>query len=333
MQTPAAMVRKQPRGVLVWAALGTVYLVWGSTYLAIRVVVETLPPLLTAGVRFLAAGAIVYLWILFRRGRAAVRVSRGELISCSIVGAALLLGGNGMVSLAERTVPSGLASLVIASTPLWVILLRFLTGEKISKVTLVAVGAGFAGIGLLVLPGNRPDGVALSGILLLVLAAASWASGSFVSQRLQLPRDLFLSTGVQMLCGGAILILAGLVGGEAGSLHPETFSRASLLALLYLIVFGSLVAFTAYVWVLQNAPISRVATYAYVNPVVAIYLGWLLLSEEITLTILGGAAVVLTSVAFTLAKETGREPVEEPPIVSELPVPDVPATAAVRSSA
>ncbi|MFN2389888.1 MAG: EamA family transporter [Actinomycetota bacterium] len=317
MQSPGAFVRKQPHAILVWIALSTVYLVWGSTYLAIRVVVETMPPLLTAGVRFLIAGAIVYLWILARRGRAAVRVTRREVLAASVVGGALLLGGNGLVSIAELTVPSALAALIIASTPLWVILLRAVTGEKVSRLTLGAVAVGFAGVGILVLPGNRPDGVELWGILLLIVAAANWATGSFLSQRLALPGDPFLSTGIQMLCGGAILIAAGLVRGEASSLEVAAFSGASLAGLAYLIVFGSLVAFTAYVWVLQNAPISRVATYAYVNPVVAIFLGWAILSEEITATTLVGAAVILTSVAFTLGKEKVVGPADRPALPEE----------------
>ena len=289
---------------MVWAALWTVYIVWGSTYLAIRITVETMPPLLAGGVRFLLAGALVYGVLLMRKGRAGTRVSRDELLGSAFVGTALLLGGNGIVMIAEQDVPSGLASLIIASTPLWVILLRTLFGEKVSRGTLIGVAVGFAGVGILVLPSDKPEGAPLSGLILLVIASACWATGSFFSKRVATPRDPFLSTAVQMLCGGAMLLLFGLLTGEAGDVAFEEFSAASMFALLYLVLVGSLLAFTAYVWVLQHAPISKVATYAYVNPVIAIFLGWLVLSEEITPFVIAGAAVIVSSVAFIINKES-----------------------------
>lgn len=308
-------LKNKPHAALVWMALATVYLVWGSTYLAIRVVVDTLPPLLSAGVRFLIAGAIAYGFLWLRHGRDHVRVSGAEVRASAIVGTLLLLGGNGLVSLAERDVPSGLAALIIGAVPLWVILLRAAFGERIGRGTLAAVVVGFAGVALLVLPGNQPAGASLAGVFLLVAAAASWASGSFLSGRLSMPPDVFVSTAVQMLAGGAVLSLAGMLTGEISGLDPSSFSATSLLALGYLVVFGSLVAFTAYVWLLQNAPISKVATYAYVNPVVAIFLGWVLLSEQITSIMLLGASVIIGSVAFTVGRESGapkREVVEAP---------------------
>jgi drug/metabolite transporter (DMT)-like permease len=288
---------------LVWAALATIYIVWGSTYLAIRVTVETLPPLLNAGARFLVAGMIVYLFLALRRGWSSLRISRRELVSCSIVGGALLLGGNGMVALAERDVSSALAALIIASVPLWVVLFRSVAGDRVHRGTLAGVVIGFAGVGVLVVPGNGGDG-RLLGVLLLVAAAASWAAGSFASTRLTLPADPFLSTAVQMLCGGAWLVAAGTLGGELTGLQADTFSAASIWAWVYLVLAGSLLAFTAYVWLLQNAPISKVATYAYVNPVIAIVLGALILSEEITGPMLIGAAIILASVAFIVSRES-----------------------------
>jgi drug/metabolite transporter (DMT)-like permease len=292
---------------MVWAALWIVYIVWGSTYLAIRISVETLPPLLAGGVRFLVAGMLLYGFLLIRRGYRAVAVTRTELIASTAVGTALLLGGNGIVMIAEQYVPSGLAALLIATVPLWVILLRYLFRDWVPRGTLVGVIAGFVGVALLVLPGDRPDGAPLGGMLLLILAAAFWASGSFLSRRLQLPRDPLVSTGVQMLTGGLVMLVAGVVRGELPTVDPSEFSTRSLIALAYLVVIGSLVAFTAYVWVLQHAPISKVATYAYVNPVIAVFLGWIVLSEEITGFVLAGAAVIVSSVAFIVRREAETE--------------------------
>ncbi|HJR44827.1 MAG TPA: EamA family transporter [Actinomycetota bacterium] len=292
---------------MVWAALWTVYIVWGSTYLAIRVTVETLPPFLTGGVRFIIAGTLMYVFLLVRRGPKAMRVTFGQLRAAALVGALLLMGGNGLVMQAEQDVPSGLASLIIASTPLWVVLYRYIAREQISSGTLVGVAIGFVGVAVLVLPGDRPDGASLAGIFLLVIAAASWGNGSFLSSRLDMPPDPILSTAYQMLLGGAVSALVGVLLGEASGLEVERFSTSSLLALAYLIVIGSLVAFTAYVWVLQHAPVSKVATYAYVNPVIAIFLGWLILSEEITPAIFVGAAIIVASVAFIVRKEAGSK--------------------------
>ena len=289
---------------LVWAALWTVYIVWGSTYLAIRVTVETLPPLLTGGVRFLVAGLIVYTVLALKRGWRGVRVTRSELLSSAFVGGALLLGGNGLVVLAERDAPSSLAALIIASVPLWVVLFRYLASEAVSRATLAGVALGFGGVAILVVPGDRPGDATLASILFLVAAAAFWASGSFASTRLTMPRDPFLSTAVQMLLGGVWLVAAGLLRGEGAHIDVAGFSAASIWAFLYLIVFGSLLAFTAYVWLLQNAPISKVATYAYVNPVIALVLGWVILSEQLTATMLIGATVIVASVAFIVNKET-----------------------------
>ncbi|MDQ3951626.1 MAG: EamA family transporter [Actinomycetota bacterium] len=294
---------------MVWAALWVIYIVWGSTYLAIRVTVETLPPFLSAGARFLVAGLIMFGVLALRRGIREIKVTRREVGASALVGAALLFGGNGLVSLAEQEVSSSLAALIIASVPLWVILLRTLTGEKVSRATLAGVAVGFAGVALLVLP-SGDSSANVAGLLILVVASASWASGSFFSSRLPLPRDPFVSTATQMVTGGLVLAAASLVTGETSGLDPSEFSGASITAFAYLVTVGSLFAFTAYVWLLQNAPISKVATYAYVNPVIAIFLGWLILSESITTTILIGAAVIVSSVAFIVSKESVPAPVD-----------------------
>ncbi|HET7483308.1 MAG TPA: EamA family transporter [Actinomycetota bacterium] len=296
---------------LVWTALWIVYIVWGSTYLAIRITVQTLPPFLAGGVRFLIAGGVLYLFLLFRKGPAAMKVTGREVAAAAFVGIALLLGGNGMVMLAEQQVPSGLASLLIATVPLWVILFRKLTGDKIARGTLVGVAVGFAGVALLVLPGDRPDGVRTIGIVMMLVAAVSWAIGTFTSSRLSLPKDPFVSTAIQMLFGGVAGMVAGAATGEFGGIDFGSFSTSSILALVYLITIGSWLAFTAYVWLLQNAPVSKVATYAYVNPVIAIFLGWLVLSEQLTVSIVAGAAIIVASVAVIVRKESASNPAVE----------------------
>ena len=291
-------------GWLVWAALWIVYIVWGSTYLAIRVTVETLPPLLAMGIRFLVAGLIVYGVLLARRGRDGVRVPLGQLVSCAIVGTFLFLGANGMVAIAELELPSSLAALIIASVPLWVIILRAIAGDRVRLGTLVGVAVGFSGVAILVVPGNRPTGVPMWAIILIVFASAAWAFGSVLSTRLTLPKDLFVSSAYQMIGGGIALVIGGLIRGEASGFNASEWSGASLWGFFYLITIGSLVGFTAYAWLLQNAPISKVSTYAYVNPVVAILLGWAILGEEVTTTTLLGAAVIVVSVAFIVRKES-----------------------------
>jgi drug/metabolite transporter (DMT)-like permease len=291
-------------GWLVWVALWIVYIVWGSTYLAIRVTVETMPPLLTAATRFLIAGGLMYLFLWWRKGSTGVMVTRDQILASTGIGSLLLLGGNGLVSVAEQHVPSGLTALIIASVPLWVILLRYAAREKVPTGTLIGVAVGFAGVTVLLLPGDRPEGVTLGPLLLVVAASMSWATGSFLSKKVPLPSDPFVSTALQMMGGGLVMLVAGALRGEATGLDLAAFSGASLAGLGYLIVFGSWLAFTAYVWLLQNAPISKVATYAYVNPVVAIFLGWLILSEGITLTIVLGATVIVGSVAAIVKMES-----------------------------
>lgn len=288
----------------IWIALGLVYVIWGSTYLAIAITVQTLPPLLSAGLRFLVAGGVLTAWIVARRG---VRVGREQLVGASIVGLLLLVGGNGFVVLAERTVPSGLTALIIASVPLWIVLLRRLAGERVHPSTFAGVAIGFGGVAFLVIPRGSSGEVDPVGLAMLLVATTSWALGTFLAPRLRLPRDGLLSTALQQLAGGAVLVLAGAAVGEAAHLDASTYSRDSLLALAYLVVFGSLVAFTAYSWLLQHAPVSLVATYAYVNPVVAVLLGAVFLAEPITPSILLGAAIIVAAVAFIVSREGARQ--------------------------
>jgi drug/metabolite transporter (DMT)-like permease len=290
---------------LVWLCLGIVYVVWGSTYLAIRVAVETMPPLLMGAARFTTAGLLLYAVARARGAASARSLSRAQIGACWIVGSLLAAGGNGVVNVAEQYIPSSLAALVISSVPLWVVVMRRVTGESIPRLTLVSVAIGFGGVALLLLPGGATHVGKPIGFVLVVLAAFSWALGSFTSRRLPLPPNALLSTALQMFGGGLTLLVAGLALGETSDVHPDRFSTDSLLAFAYLILIGSLVAYTAYVWLLQNAPISKVATYAYVNPVIAILLGWAILSENVTATMLIGAAVIVCSVAATVRREAG----------------------------
>jgi drug/metabolite transporter (DMT)-like permease len=297
-------VRRAPDW-MVWLCLGIVYVVWGSTNLAISVADETMPPLLTSGVRFMVAGSIVWLVLRARRGRAAMAVTREQVVSCAIIGSLLVAGGNGLVMVGELHVPSGVAALIIASVPLWVVVYRWIGGERVPRATLAGVALGFAGVALLLLPGGSGGGTRFLSLLFLVLAAPCWALGSYLSKRRTLPADPFLSTALQMMLGGATSAVAGMLSGELGDVHVAAFSGRSLAGFAYLIAIGSLVAFTAYVWLLQHAPISKVATYAYVNPVIAIFLGWAILSEHVTGTIVAGAAIVVASVAGIVRRESG----------------------------
>jgi drug/metabolite transporter (DMT)-like permease len=301
---PSVAVRTAP-GWMIWTALGIVYVVWGSTYLAISIVDESMPPLLSSGARFMAAGAIVYLVLLVRRGPSRLSVTREQLVSCAVIGALLVAGGNGLVMVGELHVPSGVAALIIASVPLWVVLYRRLGGDTVARGTMVGVAAGFAGVAVLLLPGGTGGHVQFLSLLAVFLAAPCWALGSYLSKRRTLPADPFLSTALQMMLGGLVSLALGFAVGESGDLDLGDFTARSLRAFAYLILVGSLIAFTAYVWVLQHAPISKVATYAYVNPVIAIFLGWAILSEEVTWTIVAGATVVVASVAAIVRRESG----------------------------
>jgi drug/metabolite transporter (DMT)-like permease len=284
-----------------WLALGTVYLVWGSTYLAIAIAVETLPPLLYAGLRFALAGVLLTAWLAFRG--VDLRISKRELAGAAAIGILLLAIANGLVVLAERTVPSGVAALIVASIPLWIVIYRMLARERVGRDLLAGVLLGLGGVAILVVPGGLNGTIDPVGALLLFGATLSWAFGTFLSPRLETPRNVLVSTAYQMLAGGAALLVVGLGRGELATVDPASFSVRSMLAFAYLVVFGSLVAFSAFTWLLQNASVSLVSTYAFVNPVVAVVLGALILAEPITPSILIGAAVIVVAVAFIVFRQ------------------------------
>ncbi|MGW6846438.1 EamA family transporter [Streptomyces sp. NPDC054958] len=286
----------------VWAALALVYVVWGSTYLGIRIVVETMPPFLSAGARFITAGLLLAGVVAVRYGPAALRATRAQLGSATLVGLLLILGGNGLVVLAETSVPSGLAALLVAAVPMWVVVLRASTGDRPPPRTLAGVLVGLAGLAVLTSPGLS-GAVRLSGVLLVLGASVLWSLGSFSAPRLELPANPFTGSAYQMVAGGVVAVVVGLLRGEHRGLDPAAFSTASWLALGYLTVVGSLVGFTAYVWLLQAAPLSLVSTYAYVNPVVAVALGTLILDEALTWPIVVGGAIVVAAVGVIVGTE------------------------------
>ncbi|MFJ3905918.1 EamA family transporter [Streptomyces sp. NPDC090025] len=301
---PAAPSVGPPRRIsgAVWAALGIVYVVWGSTYLGIRIAVETLPPFLSAGMRFSAAGLILLAVIAAREGVGALKVSRRQLGSAVLVGVLLLVGGNGLVVLAETGIPSGLAALLIAVVPAWVVVFKALTGERPGVRGLAGVLLGLAGLAVLMLPGISGE-VRTSGVVLVVVGTLMWSVGSFSSSRLPMPGNPFTASAYEMIAGGVGGFGVALARGEQHGFDVSAVSGRSWTALGYLVVFGSLIAFTAYAWLLHTAPISLVATYAYVNPVVAVALGSLVLDEALTWPIVLGGAIVVAGVWLIVSTE------------------------------
>ena len=283
-----------------WVALVVVYVFWGGTYLGIRVGVETIPPLLLAGVRYLLAGLILFP-IALRTGtpelRAADRPRRPAWIACGIVGLLLLLGGNGLVSVGERSVPSGFASLLVATVPLWLLVMdAALTRKWLGWLPLTGLLAGLVGVALLAGLGDGASATGASGggIAIILFASVCWALGTILSGRLTgLPQRPLLATAMQMLAGGAIITALAAATGEFNGFTLGQVSLRSWLALLYLIGPGSILALSAYGIAVRSLPTSTVATYAYVNPVVAVILGTLILSEKLTpMTLLGGALII-----------------------------------------
>lgn len=326
--------RPRPATLSVAVALATVYVVWGSTYLAIAFVVETMPPFLAAAARFLVAGGMLLAYLAaqsrWRRSRGADPIARPRLVewrTALVVGGLLLLGGNGMVMTAEQTVPSGIAAVLIATVPIWMSLFdAVVTRRRPSALVIGGLLVGLAGVAILLLP---TDGVAELdpfGIGLLVFAAVAWAIGSIYARHGPLPRNQLMGTGMQQIAGGGCLLLAALAAGDFAQLDVAAISLESWLGLAFLIVFGSLAGYTAYVWLLGNVPVTTASTYAYVNPIVAVALGMLLRGEQLTLRTLLAAILIIGAVVAMVtgrprqAEEAGPAPeaaVIEPPTVEE----------------
>jgi drug/metabolite transporter (DMT)-like permease len=289
----------------VWAALLVVYFVWGSTYLGIKVVVETLPPLFSAGSRFVVAAALLAA-ILAVRGTN-LRITRRELAASAFAGFLLLTLGVGVVHIAETRIDSSVAAMIAGTVPLQVILMRLVAGENPSRATRLSTMAGLVGLVLVVAPGLGSGSTAL-GLAVMLGATISWSIGSFLSGRAGLPRDPFVAAVYEMGAGGVFLTAGALALGEFGELDAAAFAADSLAAWAYLVVAGSLVGFSAYAWLLQVAPISLVVTHQYVNPLVAIALGMLLLGERPSPWTLAGALVVVAAVYVAVRAESARTP-------------------------
>ncbi|MDQ6848143.1 MAG: EamA family transporter [Candidatus Dormibacteraeota bacterium] len=297
---PPVLQRVGGGGVV--AAFAAVYVIWGSTYFFIKVAVETLPPLLMSGVRFLIAGAVLLAVTSRMRGAARDPIGWRQWRATAITGALLLLGGNGGVAFGEQYVPSGVVALEVATVPLFIALFgAVVLGRRLGRIAVGGIVIGLLGTAVLIRPGAGGGGDV--GHMLLVLASPlSWAIGSLYATRGPLPKRALVATGMEMLCGGALLLVAGLLTGEGSAVHLGQVSVASWLSVLYLIVVGSLVAFSAYVWLLTKVPTTAVATYAYVNPLVAVLLGWAFLGERITGQTLIAASLILVAVAVILTQ-------------------------------
>ncbi|MHB0949175.1 MAG: EamA family transporter [Gemmatimonadaceae bacterium] len=300
--------RRAPRSTLL-AAFAAVYVIWGSTYLAIRFAVETIPPFLMAGARFVAAGGVL---LAYARARGLVRVSRAELRGAAIVGLFLLLLGNGAVVWAEQSVPSGITALLVATVPVWMVVVDWLRpGGTRPRVGIFAgLALGLAGIVLLVGPGalagHSEFSLVATGVL--VLGSISWAVGSIYARHAPRPASAVTSNAVQMLAGGAALLGVGVLAREPARLAASQVTARSLWSLAYLATFGSLIGFTAYTYLLEVSTPARVSTYAYVNPIVAVFLGWALAREPVEARTIAAAAVILAGVAIiTLAGTSARQ--------------------------
>ena len=282
----------------------SIYTIWGSTYLAIRFAIETFPPFLMAAIRFLIAGGVLYAWMCLR---GAPRPTLANWQAASIVGGLLLLGGNGGVTKAEQVIPSSLAAVLITTVPIWMALLELLRKDRVVPTPHVVIGLvlGFGGVILLVGPGDLGGSGGLNPLWagVLILAALSWAIGSVYSRNAPLPKTPLLGSGMEMLAGGALLFVASLISQEWAGFQPGKISLLSLVSFIYLIVFGSLIGFSSYVWLLTKTTTARVSTYAYVNPVVAVFLGYFLAAEQLTLrTLLASSVIVIAVVVITTFK-------------------------------
>lgn len=290
--------KSSPSSILVVAAFGVVYLVWGSTYLAILFAIETIPPFLMAGTRFLVAGLLLYFAV---RSRTPEPLTIRNWLSAAVIGSLMLLGGNGLVCWAEQSVPSGLAALLIATVPLWMVMLNWLfyAGSKPTLLVVFGLILGLVGIFLLIGPGAiGGEPVDFFGAVALMSACVFWSFGSLHSRRANLPRSTFLATSMEMITGGVVLLAVGLFTGEWQRLDVSAISFKSCAALGYLIVFGAILALTAYKWLLQVSTPARVSTYAYVNPVIAVLLGTSFAGEELTSRVIFAAAVIVTAVVI-----------------------------------
>ncbi len=286
-------------------AFAAIYLVWGSTYLAIRYAVETIPPLVTAGIRHSIAGTIMFAWA-WARG---FRPTRSHWIAGFVLGALFFLIGHGTLHWAEQYVGSGLAALLIATEPMFILVIAWSMGQqKISRMSALGLGLGVLGVGLLTRAELNVKGSSLLGLLAVLAGSLSWSTGVAISPRLKLPNDALGRTALPTICGAVMLLAAAGLTGEFHATHWASISMKSILGLVYLIVFGSVIAFTAYTWLLQRCPPALVATHTYANPVVAVFLGWLLASEPLTMRVMMASAAILGAIVLIRKGESTVAP-------------------------
>ncbi len=305
MPSSAAAPKHRAGGFALWANLAVIYVIWGSTYFGIAISIETIPPFMMAAVRFAIAGMLLIAWDLIRHPDARRLPTRRQALDSLIVGGLLLGVGNGFVVFGEKTVPSGIAAILIGMMPLWFALLGWLyLRQKLPRLVVFAVAVGFAGVALLIWPsGDGANHFEPLGLFVLFLAPLGWAHGSIYSvQRAQLPRSSLSASGYQMLAGALVTGFESLVSGEPSGFNPSAVSSQSIIAVIYLILFGSMLAFTSYAWLLRNAPLSLVSTYAYVNPVVAVLIGAALHSEPLGWSTLVANVLIIGAIMLALGR-------------------------------
>lgn len=311
-------MRQSASPLAVWAGILILYVVWGSTYLGIRIAVEHIPPFLMASARFLISGLLLTGAIALRNRRTIRRPSLRQVRDAAIVGAFLQLGGMGLVAIGEQTVASGIAALFIGLMPMWLaIFSRIFFGDRLPLVGAIGVVAGIAGIAILAWPAGGVGDLDPGGTLALVFSPVCWSLGSlYAAKKAILPAPALLSTGLQLILGGLALLLVGGLTGELGRFDATAVPADGWWALFYLMTVGSLVGYTTYAWLLAVAPLPRVSTYAYVNPVVAVFLGWLIIGEPISARTIVASAVIVTAVVLIITARgrgpAGREAVAPP---------------------
>lgn len=297
---------------LTWIALWTVYIIWGSTYFAIAYVIETMPPLLSMGIRFFLAGVILSLFIVARSGIAEMRIPKAQVRTSAVMGFVLLGFGLGNVAVAEKHVPSGIVALIIAALPLWIAIFRSISGERLTLQNWVGLIIGFLGVALLLKPGSvqavsgESSGTVVFFMIMVLLGNIGWALGTYLAPRFPLPKNALVFTAIEMLAGGVSLTIAGFIKGE----RLADFWDASTWSWLwfgYLVFFGSMLAYSAYLWLVSNAPVGLTATYAYVNPIIAVSLGAVFLDEVITINYAIGGAIIVLGVLIVVSGESRKQ--------------------------
>lgn len=305
-------MRQLSKSTMTWAALWTVYVIWGSTYFAIAYVIETMPPLLGMGIRFLLAGVLLFLFVFLTKGWSEINIPRPQILTSTVMGFVLLGFGLGNVAVAEKHVPSGIVALIIAALPLWIAIFRTISGERPSRLSWLGLIIGFLGVALLLKPGSvkavsgESSSTVVFFMFMVLIGNIGWALGTYLAPRFPLPKNALVFTAYEMLAGGVSLTIAGYINGERLSDVLDA-SAWSWLWFGYLVFFGSIIAYSAYLWLVTNAPVSLTATYAYVNPIIAVALGAIFLDEVITINYAIGGAIIVLGVLIVVSAESRKK--------------------------